>query len=347
MRGLFCFIIGASPFGYVWIPTIVSFNTDEVIRRLSARLKMRHLMLLLQIRQHRSLTRVAEHMASSQPAITNALAELEDMFGGSLFERSSRGMIPTALGTTVLARAESMLHDLDHLASDVGALISGHATRFHIGVISFISGKTLASAIRHTQSQISQRLTFSIHEGTSEGLMSQLRDHTLDIVIGRASSSVDLDDLHFEVIHQQKPRLIASRRLAARLSRSAMNWRKLAELDWILGASQTPMRDQISDLFLHAGVTPPFPVVESLSPRLIGETVALNENAVSIMPADIAEELVRIAGVAIVPYAFDWTLPPVALFTRPGISREIDTIFAASLRAQYQTKVVSDPASLG
>lgn len=325
----------------------MSLTTDEVIRHLSARLKMRHLMLLLQIRQHGSLTRVAEHMASSQPAITNALAELEDMFGGSLFERSSRGMIPTPLGTTVLARAESMLHDLDHLAADVGALISGHATRFHIGVISFISGKTLASAIRHTQSQISQRLTISLHEGTSDALMAQLRDHTLDIVIGRASSSVDLANLHFEVLHQQKPRLIACRRLAARLSRSGTNWRKLAELDWILGAPQTPMRDQISDLFLHAGVTPPFPVIESLSPRLIGEAVALSENAVSIMPADVAEELVRIAGVAIVPYAFDWTLPPVTLFTRPGVPREIDRIFAASLRAQFQTKEANEPAPYG
>jgi hypothetical protein len=43
----------------------------------------------------RLLTRVAEQMASSQPAITSALAELESMFGGPLFDRSVRGMAPT------------------------------------------------------------------------------------------------------------------------------------------------------------------------------------------------------------------------------------------------------------
>ena len=74
---------------------MTSFNPEEVVRKLGSRLKMRHLMLLLQIEQHGSLTRVAEQMATSQPAVTNALSELESMFGVPLFERSARGMTPT------------------------------------------------------------------------------------------------------------------------------------------------------------------------------------------------------------------------------------------------------------
>lgn len=87
----------------------MTFDANDVVRRLGARLKMRHLVLLLQIQQHGSLTRVAEHMASSQPAVTNALSELESMFGTPLFERSSRGMRPTALGAVVLERAKAMI----------------------------------------------------------------------------------------------------------------------------------------------------------------------------------------------------------------------------------------------
>ena len=276
---------------------------------------MRHLVLLLQIRQHGSLTRVAEHMATSQPAVTNALAEMESMFGAPLFDRTPRGMTPTALGNVVLARAQAMLHDLDHLARDIEAVVAGHATRVHVGVIPFISGRTLAAAIRLTQSRLPQRVTMTIHEGTSDALLPQLR---------------------FEVLHQQKPRLIASRRLAARLARSKLNWEKLVELDWILGAPHTPIREQISDLFLHAGVAPPVPIVESYTSRLIGEMISTNENAVSIVPADIAEELVHIAGVAIVPYTLDWTLPPVAIFTRAGVLRDVDATFGQSLRELYQ-----------
>jgi hypothetical protein len=54
---------------------------------------------------------------------------------------------------------------------------------------------------------------------------------------------------------------------------------------------------------------------------------------VSIVPSDIAEELVRIAGVAIVPYSFEWTLPPIALFTRSeGPYSAAQNLFVESLR---------------
>ena len=72
---------------------MAAFDPNVVVRKLASRLKMRHLTLLLQIQQHGSLTRAAEHMASSQPAVTNALAELEDMFGAPLFDRSALSLI--------------------------------------------------------------------------------------------------------------------------------------------------------------------------------------------------------------------------------------------------------------
>ncbi|WP_158903286.1 LysR substrate-binding domain-containing protein [Burkholderia sp. L27(2015)] len=314
-----------------------AFNTGEVLRMLSARLKMRHLILLLQIQQHGSLTRVAEHMASSQPAITNALAELESMFGAPLFDRSVRGMAPTALGRVVLSRAQAMIHDLGHLVRDMETVASGHAAHLHIGVTPFISGQILSAAVQRTLPEADRRVTVTIHEGTSDQLLSQLRDHTLDMVVGRASSSVDLAQVRFEVLYRQQPRLIASRRLAAQLGRIRLDWRKLVDLDWVLGAPHTPMREQVADIFLGAGLVPPTPIVESYSSKLIGEMIVASERAVSIVPADIAEELVRIAGVAIVPYSFDWTLPPIAMFTRAqGLHRTADQLFAASLRQVCQ-----------
>lgn len=311
----------------------MTFESNEVVRRLGARLKMRHLVLLLQIQQHGSLTRVAEHMASSQPAVTNALSELESMFGTPLFERSSRGMRPTALGAVVLERARAMVNDLDHLAREMEAVAAGHAAHLHIGVIPFISGQMLSAALKRLQSRMQQRVTVTIHEGTSDQLLLQLKDHIVDIVIGRASSAIDLNHISFEVLYRQQPRMIASRRLAAKLARTKLDWTKLVTLDWILGAPHTPMREQVADLFLAEGISPPVPVIESYSSKLIGEMIASSDEAVSIVPADIAEELVRIAGVAIVPYSFTWTLPPIALFTRStGAHSPARNLFSEALR---------------
>jgi DNA-binding transcriptional LysR family regulator len=314
---------------------MTAFDLDAVFRKLTSRLKMRHLMLLLQIEQHGSLTRVAEHMATSQPAVTNALAELESMFGVPLFDRSVRGMTPTPMGAVVLARARGLVHDLGHLVQEMETVAAGHAAHLHIGVIPFVSGQMLSAAIGRTLPQ-GRQLTATIHEGQGPALLRQLRDHTLDVVVGWATPSVDLTHIGFEVLYHQQPRLIASRRLAARLGRSRLEWNRLADLDWILGTPGSPIREQVADIFLRAGLAPPPPSVQSDSSKLIGEMIVASDRAVTILPADIADELVRIAGAAIVPYSFDWTLPPISLFTRSdGLRRNVEALFAAALREVY------------
>ncbi|AZY54132.1 LysR substrate-binding domain-containing protein [Bordetella avium] len=304
----------------------------DILHRLATRLKMRHLRLLLMIRQHGSLTRVAQHMATSQPAVTSALAEIEAMFGAPLFTRSIRGMVPTPLGEIALARAQAMLQDLDHLARDMEAAANGHAGHIKVGVIPFVSGQLISAAIARTLPG-GRRVTVTVHEGTSDHLLGQLQEHALDAVIARAAAPAMRDKLQFEVLYRQRPRLIASRRLAARLTQSKLGWNDLSDLDWILGTAHTPMREQVAALFLSVGLPPPMPVVETNSSKLIGEMVAASERAVSALPADIADELVRIAGVAVVPFTFEWKLPPIALFTRSDAqAREVDGLFAQALR---------------
>ncbi len=307
--------------------------TDDALeRRLASRLKMRHLSLLCLIAQHGSLTRVAEHMATSQPAVTHALAELEAMFGAPLFTRSARGMAPTAMGEVALKRARAMLQDLGHWVRDMQAAGAGRAAHLQVGVIPFIPGRLLATAIGRTRPQ-DRGLTVTIHEGTSDHLLARLRRHELDCVIGRTSAVLAMEGLVHEVLYEQEPRLIAHRRLAARLGRKPLSWPELAQLDWVLGQRNTPMREQITDFFLRAGVAPPAPFVESLSAKVIGELIAANERAVSIVPADIADELARLTGVGVVAHRFGWTLPPITLFRRAEESlREADAMFAQALR---------------
>lgn len=306
-------------------------SAGPLVRRMVARLRMKHLALLLAIQRQRSLTRVAEQMATSQPAVTQALAELESLFGAPLFIRSVRGMTPTELGELVLARAQTMLSDLDHWAGDIEAVGHERAAHLRVGVIPFLPGRMLAQAIGRTRPR-GRRVSVTLHEDTSDHLLAGLRAHELDCVIGRASAVLDMTGLRHTVLYQQEPRLIAHRRLAARLGRKPLQWAELTELDWVLGARSTPMREQITDFFLRAGVEPPLPYVESLSAKVIGELVAANERAASIVPADVAEELARLAGVGIVKHRFGWTLPPITLFRRKGgADYEEQRLFAQAL----------------
>ena len=173
----------------------------QLAHRMATRLKMKHLLLLRSISELGTLTRVAERMATSQPAVTQALAELESLFGAPLFLRSARGMEPTELGALVLARARGMLADLDHWAHDIEAVGQQRAAHLQVGVIPFLPARMLADAIGRTRPQ-GRRITVTLHEDTSDRLLQKLRAHELDCVIGRASAVLDMSGIrHLSLIH--------------------------------------------------------------------------------------------------------------------------------------------------
>lgn len=307
-------------------------DSDKLLDRLASRLKMRHLILLLQIQRLGSLTRVAQQMSTSQPAVTHALNELESLFGGPLFLRAARGMTPTPLGEVALRRAAAMLRDLDHWAREMDAVEAGYTAHLHVGMIPFVSGSLVCQAMRNTIGSTG-RLSITIREATSDQLMVALKNHELDCVIARASAAMGLPGIVHEVLYHQRPRLIAGQQLGARLARRPLDWAKLARLDWILPSPSTPIGTMISDLFIRSGVKPPSPLIESYSLKVLGGMIAGSDNIVSIVPEDIAEELKQTAGVAVVPYALDWELPPVALMRRQReVPLQAEDAFAASLR---------------
>jgi LysR family transcriptional regulator, regulator for metE and metH len=77
-------------------------------------LETRHLVLVQTIAEERSVTRAAARLHVSQPALSHALADVEERVGAALFTRS-RGMTPTAAGERVLVVARRVLEDLAEL----------------------------------------------------------------------------------------------------------------------------------------------------------------------------------------------------------------------------------------
>ncbi|WP_312434149.1 LysR substrate-binding domain-containing protein [Achromobacter sp.] len=282
--------------------------------RLAHRLKHRHLTLLVNIDRYKSLTRVAAQTGISQPAVTKALAEMEDIFGAPLFLRTGSGLQPTALGNLALVRARHMLSDLDLWEREVEALHAGRSAHLHVGVVPYVSSALLTAAI----SRLHQRhgVTLSLHRATTDHLVPMLRQHELDCIISRATSTVMHEDLMHRVLYRQRPRLIAHGRLAQRLARRKPDWAAVAALDWVLPAANTPTRQLIVEHFIRAGLQPPSPVLEAYSTDVIEGILSLNELSISVVPEDIARELCQRGRLGMVPWDFGWELPPINLIRR-------------------------------
>lgn len=79
-----------------------------------------------------------EHLAPA--AVSKRMAELEDMLGTQLFERSNKGTQPSAAAHTLLGLARGVLHGLDDLAESMQGYASG--LRGHVRVAANISAIT-------------------------------------------------------------------------------------------------------------------------------------------------------------------------------------------------------------
>ena len=69
--------------------------------RISHRLKLRDLRLLLALNEWGSMAKAANHLNLTQSAVSKAITELEHTFGVRLFDRTSKGIEPTAYGQRV------------------------------------------------------------------------------------------------------------------------------------------------------------------------------------------------------------------------------------------------------
>lgn len=77
-------------------------------------LNLRHLRAIALIAEHGSMSRAAQGVNLTQPAITQALARTEALLGATLFERRHDGMVATAAAELLVPRINAAL---DHIGS--------------------------------------------------------------------------------------------------------------------------------------------------------------------------------------------------------------------------------------
>lgn len=285
----------------------------ELQRALLSRLKLRQLALLQTIDRHRTLGRVAAEMQLSQPAITKALHEVEDIFGSQLFERTSRGLVPTAAGEAVLRYARRWLAELDATSRVLTSLEAGRGGRLRLGLTQQVPQQLMSAALTHLLDR-SPRISVMAREGTTDELVAGLLARELDCAIGRSYDG-DAGGLVQQAIYEQEPCLVVGAKNVQRLSRGPLDWARLAQLDWILPPPNTPMRRTYNAVFVGAGVQPPLPILETTAIRSIEMVLRQEPNAITIFARDVVAEMERAGHWAALPYKLSWNLPPVSFFT--------------------------------
>src|SRR3954452_21436052 len=120
--------------------------------------------------ERQSVSRAAEALFISQPALTARLKALEADLGAQLFVRTPRGMRLTDAGHAFLPYAGRALETLTDGRMQVNALERGGAGRLAVGAAPAVSSSVLPSMLKRF-SECFPPVSVSVRTGNSEEIL--------------------------------------------------------------------------------------------------------------------------------------------------------------------------------
>ncbi len=152
------------------------------------------------------ISRAASELALSPSAVSEAIAELEDLLGHRLFERTARGMRPTPEGTRFVEHARNILAAVDgalraHLAPEREV-----AGRVRVGVTYTVAGYFLPAHLARF-ARLYPQVAVEMVEAPRAQIEGRLAEGELDLAVLLTSNLVDRARLAHETLIRSRRRL--------------------------------------------------------------------------------------------------------------------------------------------
>src|SRR5580704_19285089 len=98
---------------------ILRLSMKKGAERIERRVKLHDLRVLMSVVERGSMAKAAESLATSQPAISRAIADLEYSLGVCLLDRGPRGIVPTPYGHALIKRGIAIFDELKQGVQDI------------------------------------------------------------------------------------------------------------------------------------------------------------------------------------------------------------------------------------
>src|SRR5262249_36047680 len=116
-------------------------------------LEIGHLQIVDAVARTGTVTRAAEELHVTQPAVSHRLRELEQRLGTTLFRRSGRRMTLTAEGTRLLESARRVLAELDTVETELAQYRVGHRGTLRVATECYLCYGWLPAVCRRLESE--------------------------------------------------------------------------------------------------------------------------------------------------------------------------------------------------
>ena len=201
--------------------------------------------------RRQSVSRAAEALFISQPALTARLKGLESDLGAELFVRGPRGMRLTDAGSAFLPYAVRALETLTDGRMQVNALERGGAGRLTIGAAPAVSTYVLPALLKRF-SEGYPRVSVSVRTGHSEEILDLVLREQVSLGLVRALQHPDIVSTP---LYEDRLMLVVEpgHRFAGE---GRIRMKDLAEEQLVQFDRTSSYHDLTSALFVTAGVSP-------------------------------------------------------------------------------------------
>jgi DNA-binding transcriptional LysR family regulator len=214
---------------------------DDVLQpwesRIGRRLKLRDLHILSAVVQWGSMAKAAKHLAMSQPAVSESIANLEDAVRVRLLDRSRQGIEPTLYAHALLKHGNVVFDELRQGLRDIAFLADPKAGEVRVGAGEMLLAGLLPAAIVQSSRRYPQVAVRVVQTTSSILEFRELRERKVDLVLAGIPAAFAADDLAVEILFDDPHRVVVGARSPwARRRKLALA--ELVNEPWILPTNQ-------------------------------------------------------------------------------------------------------------
>jgi DNA-binding transcriptional LysR family regulator len=236
---------------------------NDLIQRLPRHLKMGELRVFVSVLEHRSFRKAAAVLHLTQPAVTKAIAGLEQTLGCKLFHRVSSGVEPTVHGMSFAPRAVAVFDELRRAAQDLALVASGDHGTLRVGIVPMPAIPMLPVAVNRI-ANAHPDVFVSVVEARETELLDRLRRRDIEVAILRLAGIEPGEDLQVAPLFEEQLCIVASRehRLAGR---TQLTWPELLEERWVMPPGDCIFYEHVQATLSQCGLAMPRHAIEAFS----------------------------------------------------------------------------------
>jgi DNA-binding transcriptional LysR family regulator len=307
-------------------------------RRIGRQLKLRDLHVLSTVLQLGSMAKAATQLSVTQPAVSQAIADLERAVGVRLVDRGPHGVAPTVYGELLLKRGTEVFDALKQGMQDIAFASDPGSGEVRVGAdMSYIAGGFMSAVIERV-SQRHPRLSVQVVETTTTTAapeFRELRDRQVDLMLGRLSHPIEADDLQIQVLFDEAI-VVAASANSRWADRRKIELKELVDEPWILAPPENRARGLVEEAFRAQGLPPPRPRVTTFSMQLRMQLLASGRYLTVFTDSTVRYSADRWS-LRVLPVKLGQRLPVVAVTLRHRMSTPAVRLFIAEVQALTKT----------